>query len=134
MITHVLAQVLIVDDDRDIRMTLKDLLREEGYPVAEAIDGMAALPILRGDPHPMVVLLDWKMPRMDGIELLRRVEADPDLGRERAFLLVTANAHALTSELRGVLGRMHVPIVPKPFDTDHLLDLIEAAARTLHPN
>jgi CheY-like chemotaxis protein len=131
MIAHSVAHTLIVDDDRAIRMTLKDLLKEEGYPVAEAVDGLAALSILRDDPHPLVVLLDVMMPRMGGIELLRAVEADPTLGRKRAFLLVTANTHILTPELRELLARLQVPIVPKPFETDHLLDLIEEAATRL---
>jgi CheY-like chemotaxis protein len=131
MIAPALVHTLIVDDDREIRATLRDLLTEEGYSVAVALDGADALPILRDDPHPLVVLLDWKMPRMDGIELLRAVEADPNLGLQRAFLLVTANAQALTVELRDVLERMRVPLVPKPFDTDHLLSRIEGAARRL---
>ena len=67
MIAQSLAHTLIVDDDRAIRTTLRDLLKDEGYPVGEAVDGLAALPVLREDPHPLVVLLDMSMPRMDDI-------------------------------------------------------------------
>jgi CheY-like chemotaxis protein len=131
MIAQSLAHTLIVDDDRAIRMTLHDLLSDEGYPVAEAGDGLQALPILRNDPHPLVVLLDAMMPRMNGMELLNAVEADPELGRQRVFLLITANAHVLAADFRAQLKRMAIPIVPKPFDTDHLLQLIDDAAKRL---
>ncbi|HEX6122805.1 MAG TPA: response regulator [Ktedonobacterales bacterium] len=131
MIAQSLAHTLIVDDDRAIRNTLRDLLSDEGYPVAEASDGLQALPILRNNPHPLVVLLDAMMPRMSGMELLNVVEADPELRQRRAFLLITANAHLLAADFRAQLKRMAIPIVPKPFETDHLLQLIEDAAERL---
>ena len=131
MIAQSLAHTLIVDDDRAIRATLLDLLSDEGYAVTEAGDGAQALPILRDDPHPLVVLLDAMMPHMSGMELLNAVEADPELRRQRAFLLITANAHVLAADFRAQLKRMAIPIVPKPFDTEHLLQLIEDAATGL---
>jgi CheY-like chemotaxis protein len=131
MIAQSLAHTLIVDDDRAIRATLRDLLSDEGYAVTEAGDGAQALPILRDDPHPLVVLLDAMMPHMSGMELLNAVEADPELRRQRAFLLITANAHVLAADFRAQLKRMAIPIVPKPFDTEHLLQLIEDAATGL---
>ncbi|MBF6591017.1 MAG: response regulator [Ktedonobacterales bacterium] len=131
MMTSLLAHTLIVDDDREIRATLTALLKEEGYPVAVAGDGAQALPILRDDPHPLVVLLDVMMPHMSGIEVLRAAEADPRLLRKRAYLLTTANAHILTPDFRALLARLAIPIVPKPFDADHLLELVERAAERL---
>jgi two-component system response regulator MprA len=131
MIAQSLAHTLIVDDDRAIRSTLHDLLSDEGYPVAEAGDGLQALLILREDPHPLVVLLDAMMPRMNGMELLNAVEADPALSRQRVFLLITANPYVLAADFRAQLKRMGIPIVPKPFDTEQLLNMIEDAAKQL---
>ncbi len=81
-------RVLIVDDERGSRETLQDILREEGYEVAIAGDGMEALDILAGGSF-QIALLDIRLPGMDGIELLGRVrEKSPDT----AVIMITAYA------------------------------------------
>jgi two-component system nitrogen regulation response regulator NtrX len=73
-----MAKILIVDDERAIRNTLKEILEYEKYKVEEAEDGMKALQMLQ-ENHYDVVLLDIKMPKMDGIEVLEKAVADnPD--------------------------------------------------------
>jgi CheY-like chemotaxis protein len=67
--------ILVVDDDPDIVEVLRCLLHDAGYEVATAHDG-AALPLVR-ERQPRVILLDILMPRMDGVEISRRLRADP---------------------------------------------------------
>jgi CheY-like chemotaxis protein len=63
------AHSLVVDDDRDLRDTLRDVLEEVGYSVASAEDGLDALAQLLGSSRrPDLILLDLQMPNMDGIE------------------------------------------------------------------
>ena len=71
-------KVLLVDDDRFVRTTLKDILSEQGYAFAEAANGREALERVR-DEAPDVVLLDLFMPEMSGIEALSKIrELKPD--------------------------------------------------------
>ncbi|HZC78051.1 MAG TPA: response regulator, partial [Ktedonobacterales bacterium] len=58
--------ILVVDDEFDIRAMLRALLEEEGYTVGEAVDGADGLAVIRASEHPLIVLLDYKMPRMNG--------------------------------------------------------------------
>jgi two-component system, NtrC family, response regulator HydG len=80
------ARILVVDDEPHARSGLEKLLRQDGYEVDVADDGLAALAIA-GDRPPDLVVTDLKMPRMDGVELLKRLRAqDVDL----PVLMVTA--------------------------------------------
>jgi CheY-like chemotaxis protein len=71
--------VLVVDDEPDIRMSLRDVLEEEGYAVVEAANGKQALDLLPGLPRPCAIILDIIMPVMSGNELYERLQADPRL-------------------------------------------------------
>jgi DNA-binding NtrC family response regulator len=67
-----MGKVLIIDDDDDLRKILRDVLKEEGFSAAEAKDGFAGVKAFRSEV-PAAVLLDMKMPYMDGIETLREL-------------------------------------------------------------
>lgn len=123
-----MAAVLIVDDDAAIREALHELLEDAGYDVREAADGVVALRALRSSEEPLVALMDLKMPRMDGHELLGTVAADPHLARRHAYILVTANADTQTPAFARLLSQLAVPVVAKPFEIDDILSLVAAAA------
>ena len=73
-----MAKILIVDDERSIRNTLKEILEYEKYKVEEAVDGAKGYEMISNN-HYDVVLLDIKMPKMDGIEVLEKAAAEnPD--------------------------------------------------------
>jgi|LNFM01.1.fsa_nt_gb CheY-like chemotaxis protein len=71
-------KVLIVDDDSDIREALSDALTDHGYEVATAADGRDALDWLHTHPAPCLILLDWMMPRCDGLTFRKEQKQDPD--------------------------------------------------------
>lgn len=126
-----MAPVLVVDDDRDIRETIRVTLEDANYTVVEAADGIAALERLRYSAEGMVELLDVNLPGMDGVEVMWQVMRDAGLTTRHVYLLVTANAFALSGAFRRVLAQLGVPVVEKPFDVDTLLDAVERAARRL---
>ncbi len=98
--------VLVVDDDRAIRETLRLALEDEGYAVLEAANGLVALELLRSHVVPMVVLLDLRMPRLDGIEVLREVVGSAELSGRNAYALVTANGHTLDTSADRLLTHL----------------------------
>ena len=126
--------VLVVDDDRAIRETLRFMLEDADYAVSDAPDGMAALDILRASRRPLVVLLDLMMPRLDGAGVLRAVGADKRLATAHAYIVVTANLQAFTPALTSLLSCVDAEILRKPFDIDVLLDQVDRAARRLSTN
>jgi response regulator RpfG family c-di-GMP phosphodiesterase len=81
-------KVLIVDDDRAIRMLCKRLLEKSGYAVAEAVDGVDALAKV-AEEHPDVIVLDGMMPNMNGADCARRLKADPTT-REIPIVMASA--------------------------------------------
>jgi CheY-like chemotaxis protein len=90
--------ILLVDDDKVDRMAIKRSFRDLRIAnhVIEAANGIEALEHLRGEggheavPLPCLVLLDLNMPRMNGIEFLEALRADPDLRRILVFVMTTS--------------------------------------------
>lgn len=114
-------QILVVDDDSNIRSMVIELLEDEGYSVQGAADGLDALDRLRAEPQPpCVILLDLMMPRMDGWAFRQAQREDPALA---AIPVVTMSAHANLPATAAPLEP--AGIVPKPIDIGHLLSLIE---------
>ncbi len=129
-----MPQVLVVDDDASIRDVVRLALEDEGYVVRVAADGLAALAVLRASREPMVVLLDQMMPWLAGEEVLAAATADADLAARHVFIMMTANAHMLSTACRMLLDRIGAPVLAKPFDVDALLALVaEAVARAPGP-
>lgn len=73
--------VLVVEDDRDIREALTDVIDGQGLAVTAARDGVEALAALREGPPPSAVFLDKHMPRLDGAAVLEAMRSDPGLAR-----------------------------------------------------
>jgi two-component system chemotaxis response regulator CheY len=69
-------RALIVDDSRFVRGFLRGMLEERGIACDEAADGRAALELLHGDLSFELALVDWNMPVMNGLEMLRQLRAD----------------------------------------------------------
>jgi two-component system, chemotaxis family, chemotaxis protein CheY len=84
-------KILVVDDFATMRKVIRNLLKQVGYEnIVEAEDGVTALRVLKAQKVDLVVS-DWNMPNMTGLELLKAVRADDDL-KSTPFLMVTAEA------------------------------------------
>ncbi|HEV8194920.1 MAG TPA: response regulator [Ktedonobacterales bacterium] len=126
-----MTRVLVVDDDADIRETMRALLEDAGYEVLEAADGKSALNTLRRGNESMVVLLDLQMPRVSGIEVLQEVAEQKRLASRHAFIVVTANTQTLPLAFVHLLTQLQVPLIVKPFDIDPLLEAVATAEERL---
>jgi len=117
--------ILIVDDYSRMLRIIRGLLRQLGYEqVEEAADGATALAKLREKPFRLVIS-DWNMEPMSGLELLRAVRADPALAT-LPFIMVTAEARAAKiaeAQEAGVSG-----YIVKPFGAEALSSKIAALA------
>ncbi len=77
-----MSKALVVDDSKTIRIILGRILRELGYEVCEAGNGIEALKVMESEKATVnLVLADWNMPEMNGLELLKQLRQDPDLLR-----------------------------------------------------
>ncbi len=109
-----MPNILVVDDEAAIRESLKDWLMEDGYRVALAIDGENAIAMVQESQYD-VILLDLKMPGIDGLETMRRIkEISPDSG----VLMMTAYASVDTAVQAMKEGAFDYLV--KPFDPDEV--------------
>lgn len=114
-------RILVVEDDLDIRETVTEILREEGYAVDAVENGMEALDYLRRQPAPRLVLLDLMMPGMSGEDLVRVLRGSPGL----ADIPVAVVSAARDLEERAEKMKA-VAFLQKPISLAGLLALVEA--------
>ena len=113
--------VLVVDDDPVTRDTLRQLLGDAGYDVVTAEDGAAALGALdRGERWPDLVLLDMRMPFMDGPTFFECLRSRPESRRTPVVIVSGTLRSSVRGEVQGI------QIVKKPFDASKLLDIVDA--------
>lgn len=113
-------RVLICDDEKPITRLLQSSLEKEGHQVFVANDGREALEFL-GNLNLDVLVLDWMMPYVDGLEVLRRVRANPDLGHLKIIMLSTLAQDADIEEgTRAGADRY----ITKPFNPRELYTII----------
>lgn len=117
-------RVLVVDDDEDIRVSLRRALALDGHDAVLVGDAEAALQLLRSDPEFEVVVLDRGLPGIDGLEACRRIRA---AGLEVGVLVLTALG-AVRDRVDGLDAGADDYVV-KPFDLDELLARVRAVAR-----
>jgi two-component system response regulator (stage 0 sporulation protein F) len=120
-----LGRILIVDDEQSVRDVLTEYFVEQGYSVQAAVDGQEALALVQASV-PDLVLLDVRMPGLDGVETLRRLRA---MAKDLAIIMVTANEDVGLARDTLKLGALDY--VAKPFDFVYLERAIMAGlART----
>ena len=104
--------VLVVDDDRSVVSVLTEMLRRRGFAVAEAYDGEEALAAVE-QRIPDLILLDLKMPKMDGYEVIRRVKTHEEWG-DISIVVMTAHPfdHAHLDLLTVTAGQINKPLSP----------------------
>ena len=111
------SPILVVDDDQSIRDFLREALEFEGWHVVEATDGNAALELV-GSAEPCVILLDMRMPRMNGWEFAAAYRARHDLRAPIVVMTAAQDAAAWAREVQADAT------LPKPFDLDAVYAVI----------
>lgn len=112
--------ILVVDDDPDIRDSLADVLKDEGYQVITAVDGRDALVKLRGgSPAPCLILLDLMMPVMSGPQFYAEKQRDPALA---PIPVVIVSADGNIRQKASALGSEYIA---KPVRIEQVLGVLE---------
>ena len=117
-----MARILVVEDDPDVLTLVIHKLRRAGHEVTSAVDGVAGLAAVRAE-HPDLMILDWMMPRMTGLELCHTVREDTAVSRTR-ILMLTAKAQETDVERAFASGADEY--ILKPFNSKELLARIDA--------
>jgi CheY-like chemotaxis protein len=113
-----LADVLVVDDEEPVRTSVAEILRSAGYSVAEAVDGQDALDMLESGSV-SVLLLDIRMPRRTGIEVLQALDSPPNV--------ILMSAYRFEGEDKRSVGHKVFSHLMKPVAPRQLLDEVRAA-------
>ncbi|WP_086838410.1 response regulator transcription factor [Amycolatopsis kentuckyensis] len=122
-------RLLVVDDDPDVRESLRDSLEFEGYAVDTAADGERALYRLAADPPPDLAVVDVLMPGVDGLEVCRRLRA----GGQRLPVLMLTARDGLGDRITGLDAGADDYLV-KPFALEELLARLRALLRHKAPD
>ena len=117
---------LVVDDSSVVRLMARRMLEDLNFHVEEAEDGKVALESCRRD-MPDVILLDWNMPVMNGIEFLRELRGSADGGAPVVVLCTTEND---LDHIREAIAAGANEYIMKPFDADILLSKFVQAGIT----
>ncbi|WP_028400634.1 response regulator [Ectobacillus panaciterrae] len=111
-------KILIVDDQYGIRILLNEVFQKEGYRTFQAANGFQAIDIVLKD-KPDLVILDMKIPGMDGIEILKRIkEIDQDI---KVILMTAYGELDMIQEAKDLGAIMHFA---KPFDIDEMRTIV----------
>ncbi|HSB54585.1 MAG TPA: response regulator [Gemmatimonadales bacterium] len=119
-------RILIAEDDRTSRLVLERTITRLGYELSSAEDGEEALSLFHRD-RPQVVITDWMMPRLDGLELCRRIREETIHDRYTYLIVLTA-----LGGKQNYLEAMDAgtdDFITKPFDTDELVTRLRVAER-----
>ena len=111
-------QVLVVDNEFGSRRNISFLLREQGYEVDEADDGLTALDLLDKKTFDLLIC-DVVMPRLNGLDVVRRIESSPT---STSVILITGHPDLVDEK-----GLGHLPCFTKPFNLYDLLRSVKQA-------
>lgn len=112
-------RALVVDDSRPIRRIEGDILKELGFETDEATNGRQALDRLDAHPLPDVILVDWNMPVMDGLEFIRAVRGNK---RYAGIVVLMVTTETETDQMLRALSAGADEYLMKPFQKDGLID------------
>ena len=126
-----MSKILVVEDDSATRLFLKRDLQIEGYQVTVAKDGAEGL-LQATQIQPALIICDWVMPLMDGMEVCRRIKADPNLATT-FFILLTSRGEAIADRVAG-LDAGADEFLSKPIDPNELQARVRAGLRQYNLN
>ncbi len=113
------AQILVIDDEKDLIHLFEKALTHEGYTVLTALDGISGLKIVK-EKKPDIVLLDLKMPKMDGIEVLRHIKK---IDKNIVVIIITGYGTMDSARMAMKFGAFDY--VTKPTDLEYLKAIIQ---------
>ena len=113
-------RILIVDDNAINLKLVAYLMKANGYTVVTALDAESAIETIRSN-HPDVILMDIQLPGIDGLELTRRLKADP---KTRDIVIVAVTAYAMKGDQAKALAAGCDDYITKPIDTRTLPETI----------
>lgn len=114
-----MSKAMIVDDSRAVRLILRRTLEKHGYEVFEARHGKEALEVLDRQPEIGLMLVDWNMPEMNGLELVRSVRSHPE--RARIVLMMVTTETEIEQMVRALAAGAN-EYVMKPFTEEMITD------------
>lgn len=129
-VSEIIPKVLVVDDELEVAEEVVELLTLDGFTRCEiACDPIQALDIIRNDKNISIIITDLKMPNLDGLEMISRIQKGLKFGRELAVIVITG--HAGTREAIEALRLGAIDFITKPISPDHLLHAVGRASETL---
>jgi two-component system chemotaxis response regulator CheY len=117
-----MSKAMVVDDSRAVRMILRRTLEKHGYQVLEAGHGKEALEVLEQHPDVGLMLVDWNMPEMNGLELIRAVRSNPE--RSRIVLMMVTTETEIEQMVRALAAGAN-EYVMKPFTEEVITDKLK---------
>ena len=124
-----MAKALVVDDSRAVRMILAKTLKELGFEVREAANGREALEVIEAEKTAVtLVLADWNMPEINGLDLLKRLRQDPALS---SLVVVMVTTETELDQMAAALEAGANEYVMKPFTKDILVEKLQLVG--IHP-
>lgn len=118
-------KVLVVDDEDDLRKLTRMVLERSGYEVVEANNGTTAIEIAKGENPPRLILLDWMMPGISGLEVCRVLRQSP--APFRYIILVTAKSSDKKNLAEAIQAGFN-DYIQKPYSPDELLERVKVGA------
>ena len=120
-----MAKALVVDDSRAVRMILARTLKELGFEVREAANGREALEVIETEEAAVsLVLADWNMPEINGLELLKRLRQKPELS---SLVVVMVTTETELDQMAAALEAGANEYVMKPFTKEILVEKLQLA-------
>jgi two-component system chemotaxis response regulator CheY len=118
-----MSKALVVDDSRTIRIIIRRILIELGYEVCEAANGIEALKVLETEKTTVkLVLADWNMPEMNGLELVKCLRQNPEYASLKVLMVTTETE---MDQMASALEAGANEYVMKPFTKDILTEKLE---------
>ena len=120
-----MTKALVVDDSRVVRMLLARTLRELGYEVREAANGREALEVMEHEKASVgLVLADWNMPEVNGLDLLKRLRQNPEFAQVTVIMVTTETE---IGQMSAALEAGANEYIMKPFTREILVEKLQLA-------
>jgi DNA-binding response OmpR family regulator len=115
-----MKKLLVTDDEDVLRMLIVDTLEDEDFEIDEACDGKEALELLEKNEYALLIL-DYMMPNLTGLDVLKKVRGNPLLSKQRVLMLT---AKGQVQDKQEMLDNAADSILIKPFSPMELIDTV----------